>query len=616
MNKRLKNFIWLLVLVILSILTLHIVLNKSGGFSFSSFRQMLGSIRPVWIVLAFMCAYGYIYFEGLGLRYSCRFLGHPITWGQSMIYSATDFYFSAITPTAAGGQPAALIVMMNRGVPAAIAAMALLENIIMYTVSLVIIGALFFIVNPSFFLSFDLFSQICIIVGAVVQLLLVWGYLLCMFKDKAVLKVCNWGLKLLCRLHLMKNYDEHEAQLEKTIAQYKECGKNLRRERRLHFKVLLCNLAQRFSVICVSVCLFLGLGGGTSKIVDAFSAQTMAILGSNAIPLPGAVGISDFLFLKGFGNLVSDPASLDLLSRGISFYCTLILCGLVVILEIIMDKSKERGGGVGLLRYSYGTRMGKPVKWVITDPVVSALAGRFMDTRLSRPLIKKFISNNSIKVEDYIEEEHHCFNDFFTRRIRPELRPVNYDDDVLISPCDGQMSAYRLSPECEFSVKDSYYTVHELLQNDELAKIYENGICLVLRLGVDNYHRYCYIDDGTKTGNCYIHGRYNPVMPLVSLNHPVYRQNSREYCVLHTKNFGEVVQIEVGACLVGRIVNHHGAGFMHRGEEKGMFQYGGSTIVLLIKNGVIDLPEEVFEKTQEFKETPVFYGAKIADKKK
>ena len=616
MSKRLKNFLLLLGLIALSFLTLRVVIGSTGEFSFDRFTQMIRGIKPLWIILAFVCAYGYIFFEGLGLRFSCKFLGHPISHGQSMIYSATDFYFSAITPTAAGGQPAALIIMMNRGVPAAIAAMALLENIIMYTASLVIIGVLCFIINPAFFLSFDVFSRICIIVGLAVQLVLIWFYFMCMVKDKAVLKVCDWGLGILCRLHLMKNYDEKKKKLAETITQYSECGKNLRRERKLHVHVLLCNLAQRFSVICVPICLFLGQGGHARQTVDAFSAQTMAILGSNAMPLPGAVGISDFLFLKGFGGLVSDPVSLDLLSRGISFYCTLIICGLVVLIEIIMNKFKDYRASELVLRFTYGTKAGKPARRFITSPWVSLVVGRFMDTRLSKICIKGFIKNNSINMADYVEEDYCCFNDCFTRHIKPELRPVDFDADALISPCDGMMSAYHLSPDCRFSVKQIDYTAEELIRDAALAKRYENGVCLVLRLGVHDYHRYCYIDNGTKSENVFIKGRYNPVMPYVSLHNPVFRQNSREYCVLHTENFGDVVQVEVGACLVGRIVNRDGAATIRRGDEKGMFEYGGSTIVLFFEKGVIELNEEVFEKTKDCVETPVLYGAKIAEKAK
>ncbi len=619
MSKSLKNLIWLLVLVVLSVVTLNVVVSSSGDFSFRDFREMVRNTSPIWIILAIVFSFGYIFFEALGLRCTCKFFGAPIKHRHALLYSATDFYFSGITPTAAGGQPAALFVMSNRGMSAAVSAMALLLNLIMYTASLLIIGILFFIINPSLFLSLDTFSKICIIVGTLVQIVLTWLYVLCMFKDRAVLRICDWGLNLLCKLHILKYYEEKRAKLVHTIEQYKSCGQQLRHERKLPRRVLACNLAQRMSVICVPVCIFLGFGGSYSGIVDALSAQTLAILGSNAMPIPGAVGISDFLLIQGFGSITSDATSLDILSRGISFFLPLIVSGIIVFLEIITRNMREKNmspvksdsKGVNFI---FNKKAGRPLKWLVTNPFVSVVAGKFMDTGLSRPLIKGFIKKNNIRVEDYVKEDYRCFNDFFTRRIRPELRPVDYDGDTLISPCDGMLSAYRLSPDCKFSVKQCLYTVKELIKDSELAQRYENGICLVLRLGVDNYHRYCYLDDGSKSENRFIKGRYNPVMPLVSLHNPVYRQNSREYCILHTKHFGDIVQIEVGACLVGRIVNHHGAGAIRRGDEKGMFQYGGSTIVLLLEKGVIDLHEEIFELTRKLIETPIKYGAKIAEK--
>lgn len=614
MSKSLKNLIWLLVLVVLSLVTLEVVVNSSGDFSFADFRNMVRGMSPVWIVFAVIFSFGFIYFEALGLRYTCRFFGHHVKTRETLLYSATDFYFSGITPSAAGGQPAALVVMANRNVPTAVSAMALMLNLVMYTASLLIIGIVFFIVNPSMFLSLDTFSRVCIMVGTLVQILLIWCYVLCMFKDKAVLSVCDWVLKLLCKLRLMKNYDAKKEKLVHTVKQYKLCGEQLRKEKQLPRRVLLCNIAQRMSVIMVPVCIFLGFGGKYDDILDAISAQTLAILGSNAMPIPGAVGISDFLLMQGFGKLTSDPVSLDILSRGISFFLPLIVSGIVVFMEIIKSNVKSEDSSRSFLNFIFNRKAGNPLKWLVTNPVVSHVAGNFMDTRLSKLCIKSFVRRNGINTDDYVKEEYTCFNDFFTRRIKPELRPVDCGENDFISPCDGMLSAYRLSPDCEFSVKQSFYTVYELIKDRELARRYENGLCLVLRLGVDNYHRYCYLDDGTKSKNHFIKGRYNPVMPLVSLNHPVYRQNSREYCTLHTKHFGDIVQIEVGACMVGRIVNHHGEGIMRRGEEKGMFQYGGSTIVLLLEQGILDIREEIFELTKKFIETPVKYGAKIASK--
>ena len=155
---------------------------------------------------------------------------------------------------------------------------------------------------------------------------------------------------------------------------------------------------------------------------------------------------------------------------------------------------------------------------------------------------------------------------------------------------------------------------HPLVGGADIADDYINGTCLVLRLGVENYHRYCYIDDGFKSRNWHIQGRYHPVQPIVVRKRPVVMQNTREYCMLYTENFGTVVQIEVGACLVGKIENYRQAGVIHRGEEKGLFRFGGSTIVLLFKEGVLDLPQEIFEQTLRGKEKPVRFGSAICKK--
>ena len=266
------------------------------------------------------------------------------------------------------------------------------------------------------------------------------------------------------------------------------------------------------------------------------------------------------------------------------------------------------------LKYCYCTRLGKPARSIMTKPFITALMGAYMDTRLSTKRIEGFVRRNGIDMSEYVECGYRCFNDFFTRSIKPEARPINYAPDVLISPCDGYMSAYRISSDSVFSIKDSYYNVEDLVGGSEIAAEYLNGTCLVLRLGVENYHRYCYIDDGFKSRNYHIPGRYHPVQPIVVRKHPVFIQNTREYTVLYTKNFGIVTQIEVGACLVGRICNHHEAGVIRRGEEKGYFCFGGSTIVLLFKEGAVNIPQEVFDATSEGKEAIVKYGEAIGRK--
>lgn len=264
------------------------------------------------------------------------------------------------------------------------------------------------------------------------------------------------------------------------------------------------------------------------------------------------------------------------------------------------------------LKYCYNRQMlGAPARKLITHPLFTELIGSYMDKPSSARLIDGFVRRNGIELSEYQDASYGCFNDFFTRRVKPELRPIDREPTHLISPCDGYMSAYRISADSVFSIKQSDYSIYDLVADRELANRYLNGVCVILRLDVENYHRYCYIDEGTKSRNVRINGRYHPVQPIVVYKRPVFRQNTREYTVMNTENFGSVVQIEVGACLVGRIVNHDEVCRTHRGREKGFFQFGGSTIVLLFEKNAVELPESVFAMTATGRETPVKLGQQI-----
>ena len=296
----------------------------------------------MWMLLAAVCAFGFIYFEGLGLQCTCRFFGHGFSAGKGIVFSATDIFFSAITPSASGGQPAALILMMKNGVPAAVSAIALLLNLLMYTVAILLISAVCCMVYSGIFMRMGLAPKLLIAFGVIVQIAFIALFLMCIFSDRLILNVCRWGLRLLCKLHIYKDYDKQYEKLIAMIKQYKECGALLRRETGLLIKVFLCNLAQRLSVILVSVCVFLAVGGKAVCAFKAFSVQALAVLGSNAVPIPGAVGVADYILLSGFKQLVHDPVSVELLSRGMSFYSTILFCGILLLCVLIKMKTVKK----------------------------------------------------------------------------------------------------------------------------------------------------------------------------------------------------------------------------------------------------------------------------------
>ncbi len=271
---------------------------------------------------------------------------------------------------------------------------------------------------------------------------------------------------------------------------------------------------------------------------------------------------------------------------------------------------KENKGTLGFL---YGTAVGRVFLKLLSARWLSRIAGAFCSSRLSKPLIRGFVKKNGIDLAEYEDCAFSCFNDCFTRKIKPELRPICTDKSALISPCDGLLSAYPITDGLVFPAKQSEYSVAQLLNDAELAKEFDGGYLLVFRLCVTHYHRYCYVDSGTKGKNIFIKGKLHTVRPVALENRRVFIENCREYTVMETENLGSVIQCEVGAMLVGKIKNHHGEGDIIRGEEKGMFLYGGSTVILIVKKDTAALPSELLEATARSEEIPVKYGEKIAD---
>ncbi|MDV3202491.1 MAG: phosphatidylserine decarboxylase [Candidatus Phytoplasma stylosanthis] len=120
------------------------------------------------------------------------------------------------------------------------------------------------------------------------------------------------------------------------------------------------------------------------------------------------------------------------------------------------------------------------------------------------------------------------------------------------------------------------------------------------------------MDDGIqkKENICFIKGKFHTINPIAFKYFNVFYENSREYNILHTINFGKLIQMEIGALLVSKINNHPIISFK-KGQEKGYFSFGGSTIVLLLKKNVVFLENFILENSKKNIETKINLGDKI-----
>ncbi len=264
-----------------------------------------------------------------------------------------------------------------------------------------------------------------------------------------------------------------------------------------------------------------------------------------------------------------------------------------------------------MLELLYGTIIGRFFLKILTHPLLSKIAGAFLDSRASKLLIAPFVRANAIDMSQFYSEGFTCFNDCFTRRAKPGKRTFDMDPMAFSSPCDGLLTVHEIDSGTVIPVKQSSYNIARLLHSRKIARHYEGGYCLVFRLCVDHYHRYAYFDNGVKGENHFIHGKLHTVRPVALEKVPVFTENCREFTVMRTENFGPVTQMEVGAMFVGKIRNFHGRHVMHRGEEKGYFCYGGSTIILLFEKDRLCIDDNILKASARGEETPVVMGEKL-----
>ena len=251
---------------------------------------------------------------------------------------------------------------------------------------------------------------------------------------------------------------------------------------------------------------------------------------------------------------------------------------------------------------------------VLSTPWVSKVGG-YLKAQQGPQSIQAFIQDYSINTEEMAEPVSHYarFGDFFTRRLKAEARPLPLNPQRLISPADGRLLCYPITQHQYIPVKGARYPLSTLLENRSLAQQFENGYVLIYRLAPVDYHRYCYIDAGSHGPHVRLKGKLHSVNPVaIDTQEPIFARNYREYTLLKTHHFGPVLHMEVGALMVGKVVQHHQDSYdFQRGEEKGYFEFGGSTIIQLFMKDRIVPDADILGHSAQGIECLVKYGSGV-----
>ncbi len=342
MNK--KKILWALLSFAIAGLTIWAVASQSKSFSPAALWELIQSSHKGWLAAALAAMFGYIWFEGLSVISVTTKLGYKKTPLNGTVYGAADVYFSAITPSATGGQPACAWFMIKDGIPGATATVALLITLVMYTMALLLTGLTSIIFSFPVFAAFSRLSQLMIIIGSAVLLFLGLFFLLLLLRPGILHKICNGFLRFLEKIHLMRSARKLRSKLDTVMGEYALCSHHLFGKKLLIFEVFIWNLFQRLSYILVTFLLFMAVGRGSAMAGKAAVVQCMACAGSNCIPIPGAMGAADYMLLDGFKQFLSEEAAvtMEILCRGVTFYGSVSTGLIIVIIGYIIVRMRKK----------------------------------------------------------------------------------------------------------------------------------------------------------------------------------------------------------------------------------------------------------------------------------
>jgi len=252
------------------------------------------------------------------------------------------------------------------------------------------------------------------------------------------------------------------------------------------------------------------------------------------------------------------------------------------------------------------------------NSIASWIYGLWNKTLFSTWKIKPFIRRFKINTEEFVKEvkTFTSFNDFFVRELKKEKRPIQGEKKDVIIPADGRILVFPKIND-GFYVKGQKFYLDDFLQDQNMAEKYEDGSMAILRLSPVDLHRFYFPIDCRPSKSKNINGYLFSVSPLaLKKNINILWQNKRQLTILQNDIFGNVLFVEIGAFNVGSINQTFIPGkYYKKGEEKGFFSLGGSSIVMIFERGKIIFSSDLLKNSKMYLETKVKLGQILSSKK-
>lgn len=341
-SSQKKKVFWMIFSLFLAGLTIWAVLKQSEDMSLAKLLQIVDGADKKWIIASMISAVLFVFFEAVAICSILKEISFKTSLSKGFLYSTSDIYFSAITPSATGGQPASAFFMLRDGIPMGVASATLVLNLMMYTAAIIFLGMIAVIVSPHMFFEFRLTSKIFIGAGFIGLTLLIIFFLIVLRSGDKVFEVLRNFLRYLHKKKLVHRLDHKIEKLNKIQDDYDNCSQLMAGKSSIMLKAFFWNVVQRSCQLIVPSLVYIGLTGNGSHFMTLFFKQCLITIGYNFVPIPGAMGIADYLMIDGFSSIMTKGAAfeLDMISRGITFYICVTLSGLITLVGYMKGKKR------------------------------------------------------------------------------------------------------------------------------------------------------------------------------------------------------------------------------------------------------------------------------------
>ena len=338
-----KQWLFGILFVAIAAMSIFAVAAQSRDFSLKDFGSYIGQASAPWLIAAVLSMLCFIIFEALALKVLCHALGHKRKFRQVYGYAVADIYLSSITPSATGGQPASAYFMIKDGMDGMKTTAILIANLCLYTLAIVVIGIVCFVLRFDIFLQYETLPRIMVLAGFFMQLGLLVFFFMLLRHERFLHRMCSAVLRFLCKIRILKRLEERQAKLDAYMENYRAHSKLITAHPKAMLLCFLCNFFQRSCQIAVTMFVFAATAGkGFLESAELWFRQGYASIGATCLPMPGSMGISDYMMLDSFKKIMteSQAVNLQLLSRSISFYSCVIICGVSTLLYYCVVKKR------------------------------------------------------------------------------------------------------------------------------------------------------------------------------------------------------------------------------------------------------------------------------------